>query len=44
MEKLAARVEGGAIKDCGHFVVEEQPEILAEALLEFFKRAEHMRS
>ncbi|KAE9378289.1 alpha/beta-hydrolase [Stipitochalara longipes BDJ] len=29
MEKLADRAEGGVIEDCGHFVMEEQPEKLA---------------
>lgn len=33
---FATDVRGGVIPDCGHFIPEEQPELLAEALLEFF--------
>lgn len=33
---LASDVRGGAVPDCGHFIAEEQPEWLAERLLEFF--------
>jgi pimeloyl-ACP methyl ester carboxylesterase len=33
---LADNVQGGAIPDCGHFIPEEQPELLAQRLLEFF--------
>jgi pimeloyl-ACP methyl ester carboxylesterase len=43
MEKVGDNVEGGAIKDCGHWVLEEQPQVLSETLLEFFERAEHLR-
>jgi pimeloyl-ACP methyl ester carboxylesterase len=43
MEKVGDSVEGGAINDCGHFAIEEQPHVLAGALLEFLKRAEHLR-
>jgi len=32
-------VEGGAIEQCGHFVPEEQPELLTRELLDFFGRA-----
>ncbi len=38
VEPLALHVEGGAIKDCGHYVMEEQPEIVAEQLLRFFNK------
>ena len=38
--RLAAHVEGGAIEDCGHYVMEEQPEVLASKLLEFFRHVE----
>ncbi len=35
--RLVARtIEGGTIPDCGHFIPEEQPELLAERLLAFF--------
>ena len=40
IEPLAAHVEGGAIEDCGHYVMEEQPEVLAGKLLDFFKHVE----
>ncbi len=33
---IATDVRGGVIPDCGHFIPEEQPELLAEKLLEFF--------
>ena len=40
MEPLAVDVAGGAIEDCGHYVMEEQPEILARRLLDFLRRVE----
>jgi pimeloyl-ACP methyl ester carboxylesterase len=40
MEPLAVHVEGGVIDDCGHYVMEEQPEQVAERLLAFFKLVE----
>jgi len=33
---IANDVRGGAIPECGHFIPEEQPEVLAERLLGFF--------
>jgi pimeloyl-ACP methyl ester carboxylesterase len=33
---IAPDVRGGALPDCGHFMPEEQPALLAERLLEFF--------
>ena len=33
---IAADVQGGAVPECGHFIPEEQPELLARRLLEFF--------
>ena len=33
---IATDVRGGAMTDCGHFIPEEQPELLARRLLEFF--------
>ena len=33
---IASNVQGGAVPDCGHFIPEEQPEWLAQALLRFF--------
>ena len=40
MEPLAEHVEGGAIDDCGHYVMEEQPEIVATRLLKFLGQVE----
>ncbi len=40
MESLALQVEGGMIEDCGHYVMEEQPEVVAHELLRFFKKVE----
>ncbi|RFU36260.1 hypothetical protein B7463_g73, partial [Scytalidium lignicola] len=37
---VADDVQGGVIEDCGHFVMEEQPEYLAERLVNFFKDVE----
>ncbi|KAN0108643.1 alpha/beta-hydrolase [Hyaloscypha variabilis] len=37
MEKLADKAVGGVIEDCGHYVMEEQPEEVAERLLEFWR-------
>ena len=36
MRELANDVQGGAIEQCGHWVPEEQPEVLVKKLLEFF--------
>ncbi|KGO66006.1 hypothetical protein PITC_052060 [Penicillium italicum] len=36
IQNFATDVRGGAIEDCGHFVPEEQPTIVAQRLLEFF--------
>ena len=44
MEALALSVEGGAIPDCGHFMMEEQPQLVAKELLRFFERVEGGRS
>jgi pimeloyl-ACP methyl ester carboxylesterase len=40
MESLAVDVHGGEIEDCGHYVMEEQPEVVASKLLDFFQRVE----
>lgn len=37
---LAADVQGGEVGDCGHYVMEEQPEAVAARLLEFFRAVE----
>jgi pimeloyl-ACP methyl ester carboxylesterase len=33
---IASNVQGGTVPDCGHFIPEEQPDLLAQALLRFF--------
>ena len=33
---FASNVTGGVIEECGHFIAEEQPEVLVEKLLSFF--------
>ncbi len=40
MDSLALHVQGGSIEDCGHYVMEEQPEFIARELLQFFKEVE----
>lgn len=35
---VADDVRGGAVAECGHFIAEEQPELLARELFEFFGR------
>ena len=37
LRAIASNVTGGAIAECGHFIPEEQPEILAERLLGHFE-------
>ena len=36
MQEFASDVRGGAIRDAGHYVVEEQPELLLDELMRFF--------
>lgn len=43
MQALAVHVEGGVIEDCGHYVMEEQPEVLSSRLLAFLERVESPR-
>ena len=38
MEPHTLDIEGGVIPDCGHYMMEEQPEIVAEAIVDFLKR------
>lgn len=40
METFAVNVQGGQIGDCGHYVMEEQPEQVADKLLGFFQSVE----
>ena len=35
LRMIASNVQGGVIPDCGHFIAEEQPALLAERLLAF---------
>jgi pimeloyl-ACP methyl ester carboxylesterase len=37
LRAVASNVRGGAIPECGHFIPEEQPEPLAERLLDLFR-------
>ncbi|MFX8000700.1 alpha/beta hydrolase, partial [Acinetobacter baumannii] len=36
LQRVASNVRGGVVKDCGHWIAEEQPEVLCEELLRFF--------
>jgi pimeloyl-ACP methyl ester carboxylesterase len=36
LKSVATDVRGGVIEQCGHFIPEEQPDVLAKHLLEFF--------
>ncbi|HUQ76195.1 MAG TPA: alpha/beta hydrolase [Burkholderiales bacterium] len=38
LRAVASDVRGGAIAECGHFIPEEQPAVLAQRLLEHFAR------
>jgi pimeloyl-ACP methyl ester carboxylesterase len=38
LRAIASDVRGGTVPQCGHFIPEEQPALLAERLLEFFRR------
>lgn len=40
LESIALQVQGGAIDDCGHYVMEEQPQVIAHELLRFFEKVE----
>jgi pimeloyl-ACP methyl ester carboxylesterase len=36
LQRVAVDVRGGVVDDCGHWMAEEKPELIANALLEFF--------
>jgi pimeloyl-ACP methyl ester carboxylesterase len=36
LRRLAVNVEGGVVENCGHWMPEEQPEVLSRRLIEFF--------
>ena len=38
LRRVAHHVEGGEIAECGHWIAEEQPEILTKYLLDFLKK------
>lgn len=38
MQQVAADVRGEVIKDCGHFVAEEQPDTLSQQIMAFLKK------
>jgi pimeloyl-ACP methyl ester carboxylesterase len=38
MKPLCEDIRGGVIKDCGHYIPEEQPEALAANMIEFFEQ------
>jgi pimeloyl-ACP methyl ester carboxylesterase len=38
LRRVAENVRGGIVKDCGHWIAEEQPEFLAEQLLDLFRQ------
>jgi pimeloyl-ACP methyl ester carboxylesterase len=38
MKPLCENVHGGVIENCGHYIPEEQPEVLAAKMIEFFSR------
>jgi pimeloyl-ACP methyl ester carboxylesterase len=37
LRAIASNVRGGALPECGHFIPEEQPALLAERLLDFWR-------
>jgi pimeloyl-ACP methyl ester carboxylesterase len=43
LEALASNVQGDQIDDCGHYVMEEEPENVAQKLLNFFHNVETAR-
>ena len=40
MDALAETVVRGEIEDCGHYVMEEQQEVVSRMLLDFFEAAD----
>lgn len=40
MQDLANNVQGGEIPDCGHYMMEEQPEVVAGRILDFYRNIE----
>lgn len=44
MQAVAENVRGVVISDCGHFIPEEQPAVLTQHMLDFFKKPSSDRS
>ena len=40
MQEYTERVEGGVIEDCGHYVMEEQADVVGQRLRDFFARVD----
>ena len=38
MKPFCSHIEGGVVKDCGHYMPEEQPKAISKAMLDFFER------
>ncbi|WP_280542322.1 alpha/beta hydrolase [Chromohalobacter sp. 11-W] len=39
--ELANHIEGGIVRNCGHYMPEEQPEEIGKRMIEFFKSDEN---
>ncbi len=44
LRKVARRVEGKTLENCGHYPPEEQPDVIADLLLQFFQRRKEVSS
>lgn len=44
LQSVATNVRGGSIEKCGHFIADEQPDLLVERLFAFFEEVSQMRS
>ena len=36
LQRVAENVRGGLVRDCGHWIAEEQPDFLVKQLLDFY--------
>lgn len=41
MKPLATSIEGGIVKNCGHYMPEEQPEEIGDRMVKFFKKSQN---
>ena len=41
LQQVGNKVEGGSIKNCGHFIADEQPEKLLEYIFAFFEKVKY---